>query len=43
MLDDAETFDLWYSKDNREYRLAVQFNAGTQVAYPNEVVVGGIQ
>lgn len=42
MLDDAETFDLWYSKDNREYRLAVQFNAGTQVAYPNEVVVGGI-
>lgn len=43
MLDDAETFDLWYSKDNREYRLAVQFNAGTQVAYPNEVVVGGIE
>lgn len=43
MLDDAETFDLWYSKDNREYRLAVQFNAGVQVAYPNEVVVGGIQ
>jgi hypothetical protein len=42
MLDDAETFDLWYSKDNREYRLAVQFNAGVQVAYPNEVVVGGI-
>lgn len=43
MLDDAETFDLWYSKDNREYRLAVQFNAGVQVAYPNEVVKGGIQ
>ena len=43
MLDDAETFDLWYSKDNREYRLAVQFNAGTQVAYPNEVVIGGRQ
>lgn len=42
MLDDKETVDFWYSKDNREYRLAVQFNAGTQVAYPSEVVVGTI-
>lgn len=40
MLDDKETVDFWYSKDNREYRLAVQFNAGVQVAYPNEVAVG---
>jgi hypothetical protein len=39
MLNDAETFELWYSKDNREYRLAVQFNGGCQVAYPSEVVV----
>lgn len=27
--DDAETFDLWYSKDNQEFRLAIKFNAGT--------------
>lgn len=43
MLDDKETVDFWYSKDNREYRLAVQFNAGTQVAYPNEVTVGSME
>lgn len=42
MLNDAESFELWYSQDNREYRLAVQFNMGTQVAYPNEVVVATI-
>lgn len=43
MLDDKETVDFWYSKDNREYRLAIQFNAGVQVAYPNEVVVGELK
>lgn len=42
MMDDAESFDFFYSKDNRAYRLVVDFNAGTQVAYPNEVVVGTI-
>lgn len=42
MMDDAETFDLFYSKDNRAYRLVVEFNGGTQVAYPNEVVVAAI-
>lgn len=42
MLDDAESFDFFYSKDNRTYRLVVSFNGGTQVAYPNEVVVGTI-
>lgn len=38
--DAVEAYDLWYSKDNREFRLAVEFNAGTQVAFPAEVVVG---
>ena len=38
--DAPESFDLWYSKDNREFRLAVEFNAGVQVAFPAEVVVG---
>lgn len=35
-----EIFDLWYSKDNREFRLAIEFIAGVQVAYGNEVVLG---
>jgi len=38
--DAVEAYDLWYSKDNREFRLAVEFNAGVQVAFPAEVVVG---
>lgn len=42
MMNDAETFDLWYSQDNREYRLAIQFNGGVQVAFPDEVVVGAL-
>lgn len=42
MMNDAETFDLWYSMDNREYRLAIQFNGGVQVAFPDEVVVGAL-
>lgn len=37
---DEDIFDLWYSKDNREFRLAINFIAGTQVAFPNEVVLG---
>lgn len=38
--DDAQTFDIWYSKDNREWRLAVCFAMAAQVAYPNEIVLG---
>lgn len=36
---DEEVFDLWYSKDNQEFRLAVNFSAGVQVAYLNEMVI----
>lgn len=25
---DADTFDVWYSKDNQEFRVAIKFNAG---------------
>lgn len=38
--DDKDTFDFWYSKDNREFRLAVYFAIAVQVAFPNEVVLG---
>lgn len=35
---DDENAEMWYSKDNREFRLAVEFVAGVQVAYPSLVV-----
>ena len=38
--DDKDTFDFWYSQDNREFRLAVYFAIALQVAYPNEIVLG---
>lgn len=38
MEGDEEKFDLWYSQDNQEFRLAINFNAGVQVAFPDEVV-----
>ena len=38
--DDKDTFDFWYSKDNRECRLAAYFAIAVQVAYPNEIVLG---
>lgn len=40
MVDDAEVFDFWYSKDEREFRLAIEFNAGVQISRPSEVVFG---
>lgn len=40
LMNDMETFDFWYSKDNQEFRLVVKFNAGVQVAFPDEVVLG---
>lgn len=37
---DSDTWDLWYSKDNKEFRLDCEFIAGTQVKFPAEVTVG---
>lgn len=42
MANDTEIFDVWYSKDFREHRIAIEFNFGVQVAFPNEVVMGTI-
>ena len=39
LMNDNETLDVWYSKDFQEHRLAMSFNFGVQVAYPNEVVM----
>lgn len=43
MEGDEEKFEFWYSQDNREFRLAIEFNAGVQVAFPDEVVVATLQ
>lgn len=40
MVNDEEKFEFWYSKDNREFRLVIEFNAGVQVAFPNQIVMG---
>ena len=37
-----EVFDLWYSRDNEQFRLNVKFNGGAQVAFPDQVVVGKV-
>lgn len=42
MQGDEEQFDLWYSKDNQEERLAIQFTVGVQVAYPDQIVLGKV-
>lgn len=38
MTEDEEKYDFWYSQDNREHRLAVEFIAGVQIAFPDMVV-----
>lgn len=43
MEGDEEKFEFWYSQDNREFRLAIEFNAGVQVAFPDEIAVAELQ
>lgn len=42
MMDDAEKFEMWYSKDFDQFRLAIQYNLGVQYAFGDEIVVGGL-
>lgn len=42
LADADKRMEAWYSKDFRTYRIAVEFNAGVQVAFPNQVVLGTI-
>lgn len=39
MAGDEEVFKLWYSDDNQEFRLKVNFTEGVQVAYADEMVI----
>lgn len=38
LVGDTANVDAWYSKDNREFRFAMDFNFGVQVAFPSLVV-----
>lgn len=39
MQGDEEKMEMWYSQDNREYRLAVEFTAGVQAIWPDLMVI----
>ena len=41
MVNDEEKFEFWYSQDNREFRLAIEANAGVQYAFSDQVVLAG--
>ena len=42
MEDDNEDIDLWYSKDDRVFKLEALWNSGVQIAYPDMFVLGTI-
>lgn len=39
---DKDTFDFWFSKDDRVFKLAIEFALGLQVAFPDEITLGKI-
>ena len=42
MEGDEEKLEMWYSQDNREFRVAIEFTAGVQIAYPDMLVVAQV-
>ena len=40
MMEDAEKFEMWYTRDFDQYRLAIQYNLGFQYAFGDEIVMG---
>ena len=38
MLNEEEKFKMWESQDNLDYRFLADFKAGTQIAFPEEIV-----
>ncbi len=34
------TFDIWYDKGDKKFKIQILFNAGTAIKWPDEVVVG---
>ncbi len=43
MENDAEKFDIWFSQDNRTWRVAVEWNSGVQVAFPDMVYYANVK
>lgn len=39
-MNDSEEIDAWWSKDDRTWKLAVEFNMGVQIAFLDRVVYG---
>lgn len=39
---DNEKFDVWFSRDNRTWRIAVEWNSGVQIAFPDMAVYAHI-
>jgi hypothetical protein len=37
-VNDKDEFDFWYSKDDRDHKLDIQFKRGWQIGTPEEVV-----
>jgi hypothetical protein len=42
MDNESSVFDLWYSKDNDEFRFNCEFAVGTQTAFPNQCVISQV-
>lgn len=42
LLGEEEQFRLWYNEEDEVYRFRSLWNSGTQVAFPDEVVVGTV-
>ena len=42
MEGDEEEFDIWYSQDDRVFKMEALWNSGVQIAYPDMVVLGTI-
>lgn len=40
MENDEEVIEIWWSQDDRNFKLAAEWNSGAQIAFPNMVVVG---
>ena len=38
MEGDYEAYDLFWSQDDRLYKLVIEFKAGVQIAFPNEFI-----
>lgn len=40
MENDEEVIEVWWSQDDRNFKLAAEWNSGVQIAFPNMVVLG---